>query len=29
MLEDGVALLAEKVQEGLAVFVAELPGAPG
>jgi hypothetical protein len=28
MLEDGVALLAEKVQEGLAVFVAELPERP-
>lgn len=27
MLEDGVALLAEKVHEGLAVFVAELPEA--
>src|SRR6266545_2618214 len=27
MLEEGVAVLAEKVQEGLAVFVAELPEA--
>jgi hypothetical protein len=25
MLEKGVAVLAEKVQEGLAVFVTELP----
>jgi len=25
MLEEGVAVVAEKVQEGLAVFVAELP----
>jgi hypothetical protein len=28
MLEEGVAVLAEKVQEGLAVFVAELPEDP-
>jgi serine/threonine protein kinase len=28
MLEEGVAALAEKVQEGLAVFVAELPESP-
>jgi len=28
MLEEGVAVLAEKVQEGLAVFVAELPEGP-
>jgi hypothetical protein len=28
MLEKGVAVLAEKVQEGLAVFVAELPEGP-
>ena len=28
MLEEGVARLAEKVQEGLAVFVAELPEGP-
>jgi len=29
MLEEGVAVLAEKVQEGLAMFVAELPGGLG
>src|SRR6266511_4089453 len=28
MLEEGVAVLAEKVQEGLAVFVSELPEGP-
>lgn len=28
MLEEGVAVLAEKVQEGLAVFVAQLPEGP-
>jgi hypothetical protein len=28
MLEEGVAVLAEKVQEALAVFVAELPEDP-
>jgi hypothetical protein len=28
MLEEGVAVLAEKVQEGLEVFVAELPESP-